>query len=123
MNLYDIEIDVHKRIKKNGPYRVKVMILNDDIRMFINGNLVSPPNNKFPEWSVRTPTIPKNVRIVEFDGDSPLWEEYKQACIEGVQEYIRHEELNAQAAIEKVASLDDDEFNKQIAKDLEEQGL
>lgn len=123
MNLYYLEAQVHKKLD-SGPYRVKVLILNEDIGMYINGNLVSPPNEEYPNWSVRTPRVYRSkAGIVEFDGKSPLWKEYKQACIEAVQEFMRHEQLDAGDDMGKYEGLNQDEFNKQFMDDVEKLGF
>jgi hypothetical protein len=118
MNMYNIEVGVHKKLD-GGAYRVKVEILNEDILMYINGTRVFPPNEEHPEWSVQTPGIPKSKdKAVSFDGKSPLWKEYKQACIDTVQEYIRTEKLDT-GVDETVFDMSDEEFNKQHKKELD----
>ncbi|NDA64792.1 MAG: hypothetical protein EBX50_22615, partial [Chitinophagia bacterium] len=78
-NLHIIEAQVHKKLESGG-YRVKVSVLDDDIRMYVNGTRVFPPNGE-KDWSVQTPGIPNSKdKAVSFDGKSSLWAEYKKAC-------------------------------------------
>lgn len=121
MNLYDIEVEVHKKLA-NGAYRVKVKILNQDIGMYINGNRVFPPKDEHPNWSVLTPGFGSG-NIVEFNGKSPLWKEYKQACIDAVQEYMRHERLGVADDMKQYEGLSQEESNRQILEDIENLGF
>lgn len=121
MSLYHIEIQVHKKLD-NGAYRVKVDILNDDVLMYINGTRVFPPNAEHQNWSVLTPGFGQG-KTIEFDGKSPLWKEYKQACIEAVQEYMRHEKLDVTDNVVKFDGLSKAEFDKQMLEDLGKAGF
>lgn len=121
MMSYNVEAEVHMQLK-NGAYRVKVKILNEEIGMYINGNRVLPPNEKYPDWSVLTPKV-FGANIVEFNGKSPLWKEYKQACIEAVQEHIRHEKLDLSDDMDQLDELSKEEFNKKMLEDLDKIGF
>lgn len=122
MSLYNLQAEVHKKTDW-GAYRVKVLILNPDIGMYINGNLVTPPNDEYPEWLVQTPKVRNSkAKIVEFDGKSPLWKEYKQACIDVVQEHIRLEELDSAENNHPIGRESDQEFGKKLMDDIDKMG-
>lgn len=117
---YYIEASVHKKLE-NGAYRVKVDILNEDILMYINGTRVFPPKED-KSWSVQTPSFGKG-KTIEFDGKSPLWKEYKQACIDAVQEYIRNEKLDSSDDMNQYDGLSKEEFDKKMKEDLDKLGF
>jgi hypothetical protein len=127
---YDIHAEVHKKIefknKKNQDvvaYRVKVLILNPDIGMYINGNMVYAPNKENSDWSVQTPKVfNSKAKIVEFDGKSPLWRAYYRACLEAAQAYGLSENKDNDEDMSKYEGLAEAEFNELMMKDMEKLG-
>lgn len=117
MNMYNIEAEVHMKLK-NGSYRVKVKILDDNISMYVNGNVVFQPSEKHSDWFVATPKA-FGARIVEFNGKSPLWKEYKAACIEATQEYVRHEELDSTDNMKEFEDKSAEDFQKEMKDQLD----
>jgi len=87
MAQYNIEAKVHT-IVPNGGYRVKVAF--PDMGMYINGVLVYPPNGEHDKWGVLTPRAGrggrgKQPRIIEFNGKSELWQQFRETVIEAVK--------------------------------------
>lgn len=97
---YYVEAQVHMELKdkithKAYAYRVKVLVLDDDLSFEINGMVVFPPSDKKPDWTVYTPTV-GNARIIGFNTKetsqkSLLWPDIQAACIAATQEHLRQE--------------------------------
>lgn len=119
MNVFHVEAQYHTELR-NGSHRVKLNILESDIKFHINGMVVFPPNVKdHKDWTVYTPSIGRT-RIIEFDGQiSSLWSEIQTACIEVVQEQLRHERLDRSNATDGLENLSDEEMKKQIQDGLD----
>lgn len=77
-----VEAEVHKAIGEG--FRVKALILG--LGQYINGMLVYPPNDKHDDWIVYTPTA-NRARIVEFNKESLLWKQIREACIAAARSY------------------------------------
>ena len=108
MSAYCVEAQVHMELtdkitKKAYAYRVKVLVLDDDLSFEINGMVVYPPSDEKPKWTVYTPTVGK-ARIIGFNTKetpqrSLLWPDIQSVCIAAVQEHlsykgVRDEESN-----------------------------
>lgn len=102
MSAYYVEAQVHMELvdkvtKKAYAYRVKVLVLDDDLSFEINGMVVFPPSDEKPNWTVYTPTVGK-ARIIGFNTNetskkSLLWPDIQAACIEATQKYRGFEVL------------------------------
>lgn len=102
MSVYNVVAQVHMELlnkvtHKAHAYRVRVLVLDDDLSFEINGMVVFPPSDK-KDWTVYTPTV-RNARIIGFNTKetsqkSLLWPDIQAACISATQEYLRHEKLD-----------------------------
>lgn len=118
MDLFNVEGEWHKEFP-NGSHRVKAKILHPDLAMYINGNIVFPPDKDHPEWTVYTPKA-MNARIVEFAKSSKLWQEIQKACIEAVKIHLSHKEMDERNEMRQVEK-DLDRFDKTYGKRAQEE--
>lgn len=126
MSVYNVEAQFHmelldKKTNKVYAYRVKVIVLDDDLSFEINGMVVWPPNDKRPTWTVYTPTVGK-ARIIGFNTKetsqkSLLWPEIQAACIAATQEYLRHAKVDASDDMAEYEGLNKEEFDKKLKDD------
>lgn len=124
MSAYNVEAQVHmglndKITHKAYAYRVKVLVLDDDLSFEINGMVVFPPSDKKPNWTVYTPTVGK-ARIIGFNTKetsqkSLLWLDIQAACIAATQEYLRHEKLDTSDDLAQYEGLSTEAFNKKLS--------
>lgn len=103
MSTYYVEAQFHMELldkvtKKPYAYRIKVLVLDDDLSFEINGMTVYPPSDEKPKWTVYTPTV-ANARIIGFNTKetsqkSLLWPDIQTACIDATKEYLRNKKLD-----------------------------
>jgi|GEM_PF-1570324 len=123
MSVYSVEAQLHMELvnKLTGKvyaYRVKVLVLDDDLSFEINGMVVYPPSDKRPTWTVYTPTVGK-ARIIGFNTKetsqkSVLWPEIQAACIAVTQEYTRHGKIDNADGMAEYEGLSKEEFDKKL---------
>jgi len=123
MSAYNVEAQVHMELKdkitqKAYAYRVRVIVLDDDLSFEINGMVVFPPSDKKPDWTVYTPTV-RNARIIGFNTKetsqkSLLWPDIQAACITATQEYLRIEKLDTANDMVQYEGLSKNEFDNKL---------
>jgi hypothetical protein len=120
---YNVEAEWHMLLK-NGSHRVKAMVLDSDLGIYINGMVVFPPGvRNHTDWTVYTPKA-GNARIVEFNKkESKLWPEIEEVCIDAVKEHLRHEQLDSTDDMAGYENKSTEEFNKQLMDDLKKAGF
>ena len=128
MSTYNVEAQFHMELidkitKKAYAYRVKVLVLDDDLSFEINGMVVFPPSDEKPKWTVYTPTVGK-ARIIGFNTKetsqkSLLWLDIQAACIASMQEYLRHEKLDTADDMVQYEGLSGEAFNKKLSDGMD----
>lgn len=118
MKMFFVEGEVHKQLA-NGAYRVKVKVLNPELALYINGMVVFPASDKFPEWTVYTPKA-GNARIIEFAKSSTLWEEIQEACIDAVKLHTSNQRMDQVVDMTPYDNLSREEFDKRMREDMDE---
>ena len=85
--LFTVTAEVHHSAKITNGYRVKISL--PELGIYINGMMVFPPHDQYPDWSVVPPSKLKGrgiwVGIIEFNKKLPLWQEIHDACIDAAK--------------------------------------
>lgn len=128
MSAYNVEAQFHMELidkitKKAYAYRVKVLVLDDDLSFEINGMVVFPPSVEKPNWTVYTPTVGK-ARIIGFNTKetsqkSLLWPDIQAACIAATQEYLRHSRLDTADDMAEFEGLSGEALNKKLSEKMD----